>query len=85
MTIEERVQRIEDRNARVEAEKAWEVSMFRVATIVGITYIVATGVLFSIGNDAPFRNALIPAIGYFLSTQSLPAIKRSWIKKNSGR
>lgn len=81
MDIEERVQRIEERNIRVEAEKAWEVSFFRISSIMILTYIIACGVLFVIGNSNPFRNALIPVVGYFLSTQSLPFIKRLWIDR----
>lgn len=82
MDIEQRIQKIEERNARVEAEKAWETSSFRICSIMLVTYVVACGVLLVIGNDNPFRNALIPVIGYFLSTQSLPFIKRSWINRH---
>ena len=84
MDIEQRIQKIEERNVRVEAEKAWETSAFRVCSIMLVTYIVACGVLFVIGNDNPWRNAFIPVIGYFLSTQSLPLIKRFWINRHLG-
>lgn len=79
MNIEERVQKIEERNIRVQAEKAWETSNFRVLTIMIVTYIIASGTLFFIGNNSPFRNAFIPTLGYFLSIQSLPFIKKWWI------
>ena len=82
MDLEQRIQKIEERNTRVEAEKAWETSSFRIGSIMVITYIVACGVLFGIGNSNPFRNALIPVVGYFLSTQSLPFIKRSWMDRH---
>ncbi|MDO8518125.1 MAG: hypothetical protein Q7S26_02440 [bacterium] len=82
MDIEQRLQKIEERNVRVEAEKAWETSVFRVGLIMLVTYVVACGVLFVIGNSNPFRNALIPALGYLLSTQSLPFIKRFWINRH---
>lgn len=79
--LEKEVQTIKNRNLRVEADKAWEVSIFRVATITIITYIVALLVFKLIGIKNYFLNALIPTIGYFLSTQSLPFIKRWWINK----
>ena len=82
MDIEQRIQSIEERNVRVEAEKAWETSSFRVCSIMFVTYVIACGVLFVIGNDNPFRNAFIPVIGYFLSTQSLPFVKRFWINRH---
>ncbi len=81
MDLEQRVQKIEERNLRVEADKAWEVSAFRVGSIMLVTYLVAVGVFVVIGNDNAFRNALIPVVGYFLSTRSLPFLKRSWISR----
>lgn len=81
MDIEERVQKIEERNERVQAEKAWETSTFRISTIIVATYVIASGTLFFIGNSNPFRNALIPTLGYFLSTQSMPFVKKWWISR----
>lgn len=72
---------IRERNERVEGDKAWEVSGFRVGSITVGMYIIASAALYAIGNDFPLRNALIPAIGYLLSTQSLPFIKRNWIAR----
>jgi len=79
--LEEEVREIRGRNARVEANKAWETSVFRVASIAAVTYVLASVVLYAIGNDNPLRNALIPTIGYFLSTQSLPFVKRWWTNR----
>lgn len=81
MTTEERLEIIEKRNARVEAEKAWERSSLRIGSIMVVTYIIAYGAFTVIGNDNPLRNAFIPVIGYFLSTQSLPILKKWWMEK----
>lgn len=81
MTIEERVAKIEQRNLKVQAEKAWETSAFRVLTIMILTYVVVVLFFIQTGNPEPFLSALIPALGFFLSTQSLPFLKRWWIKK----
>jgi hypothetical protein len=81
--IEDEIILLKDRNLRVEADKAWEISLFRVVSITAVTYIIAGTALYAIGNEYPLRNALIPTLGYFLSTQSLPFLKRRWIKKNS--
>lgn len=81
MDIEQRIQNIEERNVRVEADKAWETSAVRISSIMLATYVIACGVLAVIGNSNPFRNAWIPVVGYFLSTQSLPFLKRSWINR----
>jgi len=80
--LEEQIAVIRDRNRRVEADKAWETSSFRIAAIAGMTYVVAFSFMWSVGNVRPWLNALIPAIGFVLSTQSLPFVKRSWLKRN---
>jgi hypothetical protein len=71
---------IKERNRRVEADKAWERSGFRILSIAAITYIIASVVMYAIGIANYLLSALIPTIGYFLSTQSLPVIKRWWIE-----
>ena len=79
--LERRIRLIEERNARVEAEKAWEVSFFRKATIAVMTYVVAWIALLSIGSSQPYLSALIPTIGFVLSVQSLPMIRKWWIRR----
>lgn len=79
--LKQELRAIKDRNLRVEADKAWEKSFFRTAIIVATTYIVASIALIMIGNENPFRNALVPALGFLLSIQSLPFIKRTWIRQ----
>ncbi len=83
--IEAELANIKERNARVQADKAWETSWFRIISICVITYIVATLVLYFLGSDNYFLNALVPTAGYFLSVQSLPAIKKWWTAKNSNK
>lgn len=87
--MEDRIQRLEneieiirERNLRVEADKAWETSVFRVVFILVITYVFASIVLWLIGIEDYLSSALIPTLGYFLSTLSLPFVKRWWIRKN---
>ncbi|MEO8637942.1 MAG: hypothetical protein ABI430_03525 [Candidatus Taylorbacteria bacterium] len=79
--LEKEIETIKERNLRVEADKAWETSSFRIFSITGITYVVATFVLYFLGAKNYFLNALVPTVGYFLSVQTLPAIKRKWIEK----
>ena len=80
-SLEEEISTIKARNIRVEADKAWERSGLRIGSITAITYIIAGLVLWTIGSASPWRDALIPTVGYFLSTQSLPAIKAKWIER----
>jgi hypothetical protein len=71
---------IEIRNARVDADKAWETSNTRRVCIAILTYIVAFIYMTSIGVDNVVFNALIPVGGYLMSTLSLRAIKKMWLK-----
>ena len=82
MNGDEKIKKILERNKRVEADKAWETSWFQKITIVISTYIIASMVFYVIASKRPLLDALIPTIGYFLSTLSLPVIKRWWIKKH---
>lgn len=79
--IQKEIQIIKERNIRVEADKAWETSIFRIASIMVITYIIASVVLYFIGANNFLLGALVPTVGYFLSTQSLPFIKKWWTNK----
>lgn len=76
-----RLEAIEERNSRVEADKAWERSFTRVSVIALITYAAAVIFLLSVELPHPFLNALVPAIGYVLSMQSLPIVKRWWQRR----
>jgi hypothetical protein len=81
MEIEQEIVLIKERNKRVEADKAWETSNFRKTLIAVITYVIASFVLYFIGFKNFYLNALIPTIGYLLSAQSIPFIKRWWLEK----
>lgn len=78
--LQKEIELLKERNARVEADKAWETSWFRVILITGIIYIIAVIAMRMIGVENNFSNALVPAIGYFLSVQSLPFIKKWWTR-----
>ena len=71
---------IQERNKRVELDKAWEVSWTRRISITVITFIVASIWLKIIGENYVLLKAVVPALGYLLSTLSIPQIKKVWIK-----
>lgn len=78
--LEERIAAIEARNKKVEQDKAWETSWTRRASIALLTYSVVVGYLFTINNDRPFINALVPPVGFVLSTLVLKNIRNHWQK-----
>jgi hypothetical protein len=74
------IETIEERNRRVELDKAWETSKTRRALIAVITYGIAILFMWRIGVPDPFINAFVPTGGYLLSTLSLHFIKTKWIQ-----
>lgn len=78
--IKRDVEEIKKRNARVEKDKAWEVSLFRKALIAILTYIVIVLFFFFAELPKPFVNAIVPTLGFILSTLSVSFIKNIWIK-----
>ncbi|EKD92631.1 MAG: hypothetical protein ACD_28C00379G0009 [uncultured bacterium] len=74
--LEQAIVQIQQRNQKVEGDKAWETSKFRIGLIMAMTYVVAVALLYEMKNPHFFLNALIPTMGYFLSTQSLPTLKK---------
>ena len=79
-TLETRVEAIEKRNQRVESDKAWEGSITRRVLIVLFTYISIGSYMWAIGVDKPLLNAVIPSLGFTLSTLTLPFFKRIWLR-----
>ncbi len=79
--LEQKIQKIEERNRRVELDKAWETSFTRRGFIALATYIVASIWLIMIHESAPWLKAFVPTGGYILSTLSLPFIKKWWSEK----
>lgn len=79
--IKKELNEIKIRNTRVEADKAWETSWTRKLLILSLTYIVVVIFFFvsKIGN--PFINAIVPTIGFFLSTLTIPFFKRWWLRE----
>jgi len=72
---------IKIRNQSVELDKAWETSFTRKILIAIFTYFSISLYLFAINIDRPWLNAIVPTIGFLLSTAILPWFKKLWIGK----
>lgn len=76
------IEQIKQRNARVEADKAWETSLARKILVAVLTYIVVV-LFFSVAKlPKPFINAIVPTLGFVLSTLSVPFFKKLWLKRH---
>lgn len=72
---------IKKRNARVEADKAWETSLFRKILVAILTYAVIVLFFAVAGLPKPFVNAIVPTLGFLLSTLSVSYFKTVWLKQ----
>lgn len=82
MELEKRVKEIEERNKRVEEDKAWETSFTRKLCIMILTYIVVVIYSYLVREyDNIFLSSLVPVIGFTLSTLSLKVIRKLWERK----
>jgi hypothetical protein len=76
--LEARLEKIEARNKGVELNKAWETSYTRRMLLIIFTYLsIALYLKFIVGIN-PWINAVVPAIGFLLSTLTLPYFKKLW-------
>ena len=80
MNCEEEIKKIQARNRKVELDKAWETSTTRKVSVAVLTYLVMVLVMFSLKMESPFIGAIIPTLGFTLSTFSLDFIKEFWKK-----
>ena len=82
-TIEElskEIELIKNRNKKVEADKNWETSWTRKILLFVFTYLAIGLYINAIGVEKPWLNAVIPSIGFLLSTLTLPFLKNLWKK-----
>ncbi len=79
--LEKRISDIEARNKRVEGDKAWETSSLRKVLIIILTYIFAVLYLKVADTTNPFFGAVVPTVGFYLSTQTLNVIKKKWLSR----
>ena len=79
--LEQRVRRIEERNVRVGVDKAWETSWTRRALLALFTYLAIGFYLQAIGISKPWINAIVPAVGFMISTLTMPFFKNLWLRK----
>lgn len=78
--LEQGLAQIQERNRRVEKDKAWEASWSRVLAIVVLTYAVMCLLFYSLGNERYWQSAIIPTVGFYFSTLSLQGLRRWWTR-----
>ena len=80
--LEQKIKKIEERNQAVEADKAWEISWARRGLLMAFTYLALGTYMWAIDISRPWLNAVVPAVGFMLSTLTMPFFKEIWLKRN---
>ena len=82
--LKNEIEKIKQRNAKVELDKAWETSLARRLCICILTYIVVVIYTYStIKINNMWLSSLVPVIGFTLSTLSLKYIRKLWEKRKT--
>lgn len=79
--IKERIKVLEERNKRVEQDKKWEGSYMRRVLLFAFTYIAIGLYMMVIAVPRSWLNAIVPSVGFLLSTLTLPFFKKWWMKR----
>lgn len=80
--LEVEIEKIKERNKRVEKDKAWETSWIRRICIMILTYIVVVLYSFAISKISNiWLSSLVPVIGFTLSTLSVNIVRKIWENK----
>ena len=78
--LEQRVQQIEERNRKVEQDKAWETSAARKVSLAVFTYLAIAVYLWVIDIDRPWLHAIVPTVAFMISTLTMPWFKKFWVR-----
>lgn len=79
--IKSQIAKINKRNESVELDKQWETSWQRRLLIAIFTYLSIGIYMRAINIYEPWLNAIIPTVGFMLSTLTLPWFKKIWTKR----
>ncbi len=81
--LKQEIERIQTRNRRVDADKAWETSLSRRVLVAFLTYCVVALFFLMAEMSRPFVGAVVPTIGFIVSTLTISQFKSYWVQKNS--
>ena len=77
--LQEEVDHINQRNVEKDRGKEFETSYTRVIFLMTITYCTLFGYMSFIKTNHPSLDAIVPTVGFNISTWSLPYIKEWWV------
>ncbi|MBU0953106.1 MAG: hypothetical protein KKA90_01640 [Nanoarchaeota archaeon] len=79
--LEKEIEKLKQRNAHVEADKAWETSTTRKFLIALFTYLAIALYLWFIEIPQAPLHAIVPTVGFLLSVTTFATFKKIWLKQ----
>lgn len=76
--LENRIAIIEARNKKVELDKNWETSVMRRISLMLLTYFITFLYFRMIKAEPAYLNAIVPTLGFLLSSLTLSLLKKVW-------
>lgn len=80
MNLEQEIKQIQERNKRVELDKAWELSWTRKFIVAFLTYVVVVCFFVFAHLPDPFINSIVPALAFIISNLSMSVFKKIWLR-----
>ena len=77
-TLEERVEKIEERNRGVEMDKKWETSLTRQIILMIFSYLFIVIFFLVMGLQDPWINGIIAALAFMIQQLSMPFFRKIW-------
>lgn len=81
--LEKQIGQILARNQKVEADKRWETSFLRRMLVAIFTYLPIAIYMWAIQVPSPWLNAVVPTLGFLISTLTLPWFKKLWLNSQT--
>lgn len=81
VNLKAEIEKIKERNRRVETDKAWERSKTRNLFIALSSFVLIYIVMRQVNADHPLANAVLASLAYYFSTLSYGALKTWWLKR----
>merc|ERR1711924_135801 len=74
------VTKLRHRNRMKDIDKEWDSSILKTIIIMACTYMLLGLYMAAIEVPQPWLSAIVPTVGYMLSTLALPSVKPIWLR-----
>lgn len=81
--LEQEIEKIKERNRRVEADKAWELSKTRNLFIAVVTFLLSLLFMLLVNESYALLKAAVGTVAYLISTSTYDVLKKRWLERRA--